>query len=98
MPQKYNTDKLNLSGCLSGSFVIFSQSRFISCRTNLSGQIQFVRVFFLGKFSSSRLKDKHLGDLEHFKQKHLGDLEHFNKKHLGDLELICIFALKISKL
>jgi hypothetical protein len=65
---------------------------------NLSGQIQFVRVFFLGKFSSSRLKDKHLGDLEHFKQKHLGDLEHFNKKHLGDLELICIFALKISKL
>ena len=36
--------------------------------------------------------------LEHFKQKHLGDLEHFNKKHLGDLELICIFALKISKL
>ena len=54
--------------------------------------------FFLGKFSSSRLKDKHLGDLEHFKQKHLGDLEHFNKKHLGDLELICIFALKISKL
>ena len=55
-------------------------------------------VFFLGKFSSSRLKDKHLGDLEHFKQKHLGDLEHFNKKHLGDLELICIFALKISKL
>mgnify|MGYP007001994990 CR=1 FL=1 len=64
----------------------------------LSGQIQFVRVFFLGKFSSSRLKDKHLGDLEHFKQKHLGDLEHFNKKHLGDLELICIFALKISKL
>ena len=62
-----------------------------------------------GKFSSSRLKDKHLGDLEHFKQKHLGvlehfkqkhlgDLEHFNKKHLGDLELICIFALKISKL
>ncbi|RHK46905.1 hypothetical protein DW064_12500 [Segatella copri] len=64
----------------------------------MSGQIQFVRVFFLGKFSSSRLKDKHLGDLEHFKQKHLGDLEHFNKKHLGDLELICIFALKISKL
>ena len=65
--------------------------------------------FFLGKFSSSRLKDKHLGDLEYFKQKHLGDLEHFNKKHLGDLEhfnkkhlgdleLICIFALKISKL
>lgn len=50
------------------------------------------------QFSSSRLKDKHLGDLEHFKQKHLGDLEHFNKKHLGDLELICIFALKISKL
>ena len=45
-----------------------------------------------------QLKDKHLGDLEHFKQKHLGDLEHFNKKHLGDLELICIFALKISKL
>ena len=39
-----------------------------------------------------------MGDLEHFKQKHLGDLEHFNKKHLGDLELICIFALKISKL
>ncbi len=36
--------------------------------------------------------------MEHFKQKHLGDLEHFNKKHLGDLELICIFALKISKL
>lgn len=66
-----------------------------------AGQIcpdKFVRVFFLGKFSSSRLKDKHLGDLEHFKQKHLGDLEHFNKKHLGDLELICIFALKISKL
>lgn len=30
--------------------------------------------------------------------KHLGDLEHFSKKHLGDLELICIFALKISKL
>ena len=54
--------------------------------------------FFFEKFSSSRLKDKHLGDLEHFKQKHLGDLEHFNKKHLGDLELICIFALKISKL
>ena len=54
--------------------------------------------FFLRKFSSSRLKDKHLGDLEHFKQKHLGDLEHFNKKHLGDMELICIFALKISKL
>ena len=24
MPQKYNTDKLNLSGCLSGIFVIFS--------------------------------------------------------------------------
>ena len=68
------------------------------CRTNLSGQIQFVRVFFSGKFSSSRLKHKHLGDLEHFKQKHLGDLEHFNKKHLGDLELICIFALKTSKL
>ena len=64
----------------------------------MSGQIQFVRVFFLRKFSSSRLKDKHLGDLEHFKQKHLGDLEHFNKKHLGDLELICIFALKIRKL
>ena len=41
---------------------------------------------------------KHLGDLEHFSKKHLGDLEHFNKKHLGDLELICIFALKISKL
>ncbi len=41
---------------------------------------------------------KHLGDLEHFNKKHLGDLEHFNKKHLGDLELICIFALKISKL
>ena len=41
---------------------------------------------------------KHLGDLEHFCKKHLGDLEHFNKKHLGDLELICIFALKISKL
>ena len=57
------------------------------CQTNLSGQIQFVRVFFLEKFSSSRLKHKHLGDLEHF-----------NKKHLGDLELICIFALKISKL
>ena len=36
--------------------------------------------------------------MEHFKQKHLGDLEHFNKKHLGELELICIFALKISKL
>ena len=36
--------------------------------------------------------------MEHFKQKHLGDLEHFNKKHLGDLEIICIFALKISKL
>ena len=72
-------------------------------RTNLSV------FFFLRKFSPSRLKDKHLGDLEHFnkkhlgdlehfKQKHLGDLEHFNKKHLGDLELICIFALKISKL
>ena len=59
---------------------------------------QICPCFFLGKFSSSRLKDKHLGDLEHFKQKHLGDLEHFNKKHLGDLELICIFALKISKL
>lgn len=43
--------------------------------------------FFLRKFSSSRLKDKHLGDLEHFKQ-----------KHLEDLELICIFSLKISKL
>ena len=41
---------------------------------------------------------KHLGDLEHFSKKYLGDLEHFNKKHLGDLELICIFALKISKL
>ena len=41
---------------------------------------------------------KHLGDLEHLSKKHLGDLEHFNKKHLGDLELICIFALKISKL
>ena len=66
--------------------------------TTFSRIRQFVRVFFLGKFSSSRLKDKHLGDLEHFKQKHLGDLEHFNKKHLGDLELICIFALKISKL
>ena len=39
-----------------------------------------------------------MGYLEHFNQKHLGDLEHFNKKHLGDLELICIFALKISKL
>lgn len=67
-----------------------------------TGQIcpdKFVRVFFfLRKFSSSRLKHKHLGDLEHFKQKHLGNLEHFNKKHLGDLELICIFALKISKL
>ena len=36
--------------------------------------------------------------MEHFNKKHLGDLEHFNKKHLGDLELICIFALKISKL
>lgn len=44
------------------------------------------------------LRVKHLGDLEHFSKKHLGDLEHFNKKHLGDLELICIFALKISKL
>ena len=44
------------------------------------------------------LRVKHLGDLEHFNKKHLGDLEHFNKKHLGDLELICIFALKISKL
>ena len=41
---------------------------------------------------------KHLGDLEHFSKKHLGDLEHFNKKHLGNLELICIFALKTSKL
>ena len=44
------------------------------------------------------LSKKHLGDLEHLSKKHLGDLEHFNKKHLGDLELICIFALKISKL
>ena len=44
------------------------------------------------------LRVKYLGDLEHFKQKHLGDLEHFKQKHLGDLELICIFALKISKL
>ena len=41
---------------------------------------------------------KHLGDLEHFNKKHLGNLEHFNKKHLGNLELICIFALKTSKL
>ena len=41
---------------------------------------------------------KYLGDLEHLSKKHLGDLEHFNKKRLGDLELICIFALKISKL
>ena len=59
-------------------------------RLYYAGQLcpdNFVRVFFLRKFSSSRLKDKHLGDLEHFKQ-----------KHLGDLELICIFALKISKL
>ena len=44
------------------------------------------------------LAKKHLGDLEHFNKKHLGNLEHFNKKHLGNLELICIFALKTSKL
>ena len=42
-----NTDKLNLSGWLSGSFVIKRKSASYDQPDNLSGQIQFVRVIFL---------------------------------------------------
>ena len=44
-----NTDKLNLSGWLSDSFITERKSTSYKQPDNLSGQIQFVRVIFYEK-------------------------------------------------